>query len=221
MISVAKLDQEIKSLPEKNKAKNLINLINAYYKKKDFVSFDEEILKENVLTAKAFFFINCKLLKDPKDKFMFIDQYKSIFYYWYSTDSIISLVNKVDFDFMFSKAKEYVHDWQTYTRRWGYVMFIFHPCKKDEKCAKQLLSLMHNDQKETNQMAQAWLLCELAIFHPELVYDYLCKRKLSYRIISKAISKISDSYRISDDWKKKFKEIRYSYYKEMRENKNC
>jgi len=138
MIDIYTLDKEIKALPEKNKGKELTQLINRYYKKKSIVGFDEAILHENVLTAKAFFFINCKLLKDPKDKFMLIDHYKDIFYYWYSTDSIISLVNKVDFDFMFNKAKEYVHDWKTYTRRWGYVMFIFHPCKQDEECAKKL-----------------------------------------------------------------------------------
>lgn len=212
MIDIRTLDKEVKALPEKGRAKALMSLINQYYKKKDIVSFDEEVLKENVLTAKAFFFINCKLLKDPKDKFMLIDHYKSIFYYWHSTDSIIHLVSKVDFDFMFNKAKEYVHDWQTYTRRWGFVMFIFHPSKKDEKCVKKILTLLHNDQKETNQMAQAWLLCELAIYNTELIYNYLSKCKLSYRIISKAIGKINDSYRISDDWKTKFKSIRQEYY---------
>ena len=216
MINLSKLNKEIEALPKKDKAKQLNILIKRYYLEKDFVEYNEEILKENVLAAKAFFFINCKLIKKPEDKFMLIDQYKGIFYYWYSTDSIISLVSKCDFNFMFNKAKNYVHDWQTYTRRWGWVMFISHPCKKDEKCAKKLLTLLHDDQKETNQMAQAWLLCELAVFHPELIYKYLTNCKLSYRIISKAVSKITDSYRISDDNKKKFRQIRYDYYKDIR-----
>lgn len=216
MLDISKIDKEIKALPEKNKAKELNNLIKKYYKENQSVNFDEDVLKENVLTAKAFFFINCKQIKKPEDKFMLIDQYKSVFYYWYSTDSIMSLVSKVNFDFMFDKAKWYVHDWQTYTRRWGYVMFISHPCKKDPECAKKLLTLLHDDQKETIQMAEAWLLCELAIFNTELIYNYLCKCKLSYRIISKAVSKITDSFRISDDWKKKFRQIRYDYYKQIR-----
>lgn len=216
MIDLYKLNEEIEALPEKNRQKELNNLIKQYYKKKDIVEYNEKVLFENVNAAKAFFFINCHLLKKPEDKFMLIDQYKSVFYYWYSTDSLISLVQKVDFDFMFEKAKHYVHDWQTYTRRWGWVMFISHPSKKDERCAQKLLTLFHDDQKETNQMAQAWLLCELAVFHTELIYNYLCKCSLSYRIISKAVSKITDSYRISDDWKKKFRQIRYDYYKQIR-----
>lgn len=46
------------------------------------------------------------------------------------------------------------------------------------------------------------------MFEPELVYDWFQRNRLSYRINGKAIQKICDSYRISGEWKERFRSLR-------------
>lgn len=50
-------------------------------------------------------------------------------------------------------------------------------------------------------MAQAWLICELYIYYPQVTENYLKKNKLNKFTHNKAISKIRESYRISKDKK--------------------
>lgn len=57
-------------------------------------------------------------------------------------------------------------------------------------------------------MAEAWLIAELAVFAPQKVYEWFPECMLQYEIVGKAIQKICDSYRISDDSKEKFKGLR-------------
>ena len=50
-------------------------------------------------------------------------------------------------------------------------------------------------------MAQAWLMCELYIYYPQVTENYLKKNKLNKFTHNKAISKIRESYRISKEKK--------------------
>jgi 3-methyladenine DNA glycosylase AlkD len=50
-------------------------------------------------------------------------------------------------------------------------------------------------------MAQAWLICELYIYYPQVTENYLKKNKLNKFTHNKAISKIRESYRISKEKK--------------------
>ena len=74
--------------------------------------------------------------------------------------------------------------------------------------AQQLLPLLHDDEEYYVQMAQSWLIAELTISEPEIVLNWMKTNGLSYNINGKAIQKISDSFRITDEWKKKFKDLR-------------
>ena len=67
---------------------------------------------------------------------------------------------------------------------------------------------MHNDEEYYVQMAQAWLIAQLAISEPKAVYDWFPNNGLKYNINGKAIQKICDSFRISQDWKTEFKKLR-------------
>ena len=58
------------------------------------------------------------------------------------------------------------------------------------------------------QMAQAWLIAELAVHQPEAVCAWIGRNDLKYNINGKAIQKICDSFRISAEWKQKFKALR-------------
>ena len=67
---------------------------------------------------------------------------------------------------------------------------------------------MHNDAHYYVQMAEAWLIAELAVFETKTVYEWLQNNDLSYDINGKAIQKMCDSFRITDDWKERFKKLR-------------
>ena len=85
------------------------------------------------------------------------------------------------------------------------MLFISRLCKGH---AAQLLPLAHDDEAYYVQMAEGWLIAELAIHEPEAVYEWLQKNDLKYNINGKAIQKICDSFRICDEWKEKYKQLR-------------
>jgi hypothetical protein len=57
-------------------------------------------------------------------------------------------------------------------------------------------------------MGEAWLLSEMYVHDPQETYDYLSKSTLPYQIITKAISKTTDSFRVSDEEKMKVRSLR-------------
>lgn len=67
---------------------------------------------------------------------------------------------------------------------------------------------MKNDGHYYVQMGEAWLIAELAVTEPQAVYKWMAICGLDYKICGKAIQKICDSYRIPQEWKEKFKELR-------------
>ena len=85
------------------------------------------------------------------------------------------------------------------------VIFISRLCKGH---AKQLLPLVKDDEQYYVQMAESWLVAQLAIEEPEAVYNWFWNNTLKYNINGKAIQKICDSFRISDQWKEEYKKLR-------------
>ena len=67
---------------------------------------------------------------------------------------------------------------------------------------------MKNDGHYYVQMGEAWLIAELAVTEPGNVYEWMRTCGLDYKICGKAVQKICDSFRISQDWKEKFKALR-------------
>lgn len=110
------------------------------------------------------------------------------------------------------KQKKYIQSEMTFTRRWGYVLFM-PSLVKESAAAESLFLLFQNDDEYYVQMAEAWLLSYLAVYAPEKTWNYLANSSLDYKIVGKAIQKICDSYRVSDEVKVKFKEIRKLYAK--------
>lgn len=120
-------------------------------------------------------------------------------------DQLIRYVGDMDFDVALGYAKDYIQSEDPFIRHCGYVLFISRLCKG---YAGENLPLLHDDDHYYVQMAQAWLIAELAVYEPESVYDWFRQNGLMYNINGKAIQKICDSFRISDDWKRKYKELR-------------
>ncbi len=54
-------------------------------------------------------------------------------------------------------------------------------------------------------MALAWLICEMYIYYPNIVDDLINDKYVNKFVLNKTISKINDSYRISNEVKKKLK----------------
>ena len=82
---------------------------------------------------------------------------------------------------------------------------------KETSHFKDLIKLFKDDDEYYVVMAEAWLISYLGIYSPSETLKYLSEKPLKYNIVSKAIQKICDSYRISDSYKEKFKEIRKLY----------
>ena len=188
----------------KYKTPDVDRLIKAYVKDKA----DPSPLREHILTRRQFhriyFYVALKQIKDVRGRMVFIHN-NLLLADWWHTDELINFVADMDFYEALSFAKAYVQDDDPFNRRWGYVLFISKLCRGK---AKEILPLTHNDEHYYVQMAEAWLIAELAVFEPEVIYEWMPGNGLNYNINGKAIQKICDSFRISDEWKEKFKALR-------------
>lgn len=197
--------QDFDTLPENYKTKDIDRLISRYVREDaDVSNLRPYILTEPQTLHRIYYYVSLKQIKNVYERMEFI--HKNLYFSdWWHTDQLIKFVSDMDFDTAYGYAKEYVCDEDPFVRRWGYVMFI---SKLGRNHAEQLLPLIHDDDQYYVQMAEAWLIAELAVYEPQDVLDWMKINGLSYEINGKAIQKICDSYRITDDWKKRFKDLR-------------
>ena len=183
----------------KYKTADVDRLIRGYVKK----NADASLLRAHVLTQQQFhriyFYVSLEQIKNVDERMAFIHE-NLLFADWWHTDELIGYVADLDFEVALKYAAE-----EPFVRRWGYVLFI---SRLGREHAEQLLPLMKNDGHYYVQMGEAWLIAELAVTEPETVHKWMATCGIDYKICGKAIQKICDSYRISQDWKEKFKELR-------------
>lgn len=195
---------QLDALPAHYKTADVDRLIRALVKQKADVS----ALRPYILTEQQFhrvyYYVALQQLGDVNARMEFIHQ-NLLFSDWWHTDQIISYVADLDFAVALGYAKEYIRSEDPFVRRWGYVLFISRLCKGH---ARELLPLMRDDGHYYVQMAESWLIAELAVHEPEAVYAWLGENALKYNINGKAIQKICDSFRISQEWKEKCKKLR-------------
>lgn len=195
---------EYHAAPGQNKTADVDRLIRRYVKQKADVS----LLREHILMQQQFhriyFYVSLEQMKDASERMQFIHE-NLLFTDWWHTDQLIRYAAKLDFETAMSYAEEYMDSEDPFVRRWGYVMFI---SDLGRKHADRLLPLMKEDDQYYVQMAEAWLIAELTVNEPEAVYQWMKDCRLSYSICGKAIQKICDSYRISKDWKERFRALR-------------
>ena len=206
ILTKEQVQKDLNTLPTHYKTGDVDRLIRQYVKQKADVS----ALRPYILTEQQFhriyYYVTLDQIKSVDQRMAFIHE-NLLFSDWWHTDQIISYVADLDFDVALGYAKNYIQSADPFIRRWGYVLFISRLCKGN---ADQLLPLMHNDEHYYVQMAQAWLIAELAVHEPEAALDWFGKNDLKYNINGKAIQKICDSFRITDDWKAEFKKLRPS-----------
>jgi hypothetical protein len=196
--------RDLASLPAGYKTADVDRLIRFYVKQKaDASQLRPYILGEQKL-HRIYYYVSLNQIKTPAERMAFIHE-NLLFSDWWHTDQIISFVAELDFDVALQYAQGYIRDEDPFIRRWGYVLFISGLCKGH---ADRLLPLLHDDEQYYVQMAQAWLIAELAVHEPEAVHRWLSGSRLKYNITGKAIQKICDSFRISNQWKEEFKKLR-------------
>lgn len=195
---------DLSTFPTNYKTADIDRLIRRYIKE----GADVSSLRPHILTHqelhRIYYFVPLKQIQDVNERMAFIHE-NLLFSDWWHTDQLIGFVADLDFEEALTYAREYVVSEDAFIRRWGYVLFI---SRLGRGRAKELLALTHDDEHYTVQMAQAWLIAELAVLEAEYVYAWLRDCGLKYNITGKAIQKICDSFRISKEWKEKFKGLR-------------
>lgn len=195
---------DIALLPNDYKTADIDRLIRGYVKQKADASELRPFVLSHQELHRIYFYVSLKQIQSVEERMAFIHE-NLLFEDWWHTDELISFVQDLDFETALRYAKRYVASDDPFIRRWGYVLFI---SKLGRGRARELLPLMHDDDHYYVQMAQAWLIAELAIFEPELVHNWLAECDLRYNVTGKAVQKICDSFRISKEWKDAFKRLR-------------
>lgn len=202
-----KIISDLESIPNR-KTKDVDAYNKRLIKEKTDVSEIGEYIIENQILHRTYFQVSLGLIKDTEKQFDFIEKNEDYLRDWWHTDQLIQFIRKpLNFDFAYSRAKKYINSEKNFTRRWGYVLFLA-GLQKEMAHTKNILSLMKNDDEYYVQMAEAWLICDLAVFNPKEVIEYIESCGLKYNILGKAIQKILDSYRISDEDKAYVKSLR-------------
>lgn len=195
---------DLARLPENYKTGDLDRLIRGYVARRLDPAPLRPFILEDQRLHRIYFFTALKQLERAADRMTFIHG-SLLFSDWWHTDQLIGFVADLPFEEALAYAREYVRSEDPFIRRWGYVLFI---SKLGRGRADALLPLLHEDDHYTVQMAEGWLLSELAVFQPEAVFEWLRACGLGYGICGKAIQKICDSYRISPQWKERFRSLR-------------
>lgn len=207
-MNLEKFEEEYKKLGTNIKMAVIEKFNRELIKNKIDVSFFKPIIANHEEYYRTYFQVSLALRKDIDDKFLFIEDNFYLFHDWWHVDTMMCLLdNSLKFDYAFNKAQKYIKSNLPYVRRLGYVIFIPR-LVKDKKNVDKLLSLLKNDDHYHVVMGEAWLISYLAMCDADKVYNYLKNCDLKYSIVGKAIQKICDSYRISDEDKERFKGLR-------------
>ena len=194
------------------------------YKTKDVDRFNRDLIKRGVNVSflrdivltkqeyhRTYFQVSMGQIKTIEDKLQFIEDNFDKLDDWWHVDQLSQFVDKqLTFEIVYNKAKEYIQSDMAFARRWGYVIFM-PTLVKDKSRAEDIIKLFKDDDEYYVQMAEAWLISYLGIYAPETAFEYIKGCPIKYNIIGKGIQKICDSFRVSDEWKEKFKSLRKLY----------
>ena len=208
-MDLLELQNKFKLLGDNYKTKDLDNLNKSLIKEKVDVSFLKDVVLERQEFHRTYFQVSLAQLKTIEQQYEFIENNFLLLNDWWHVDQLTQFLRKQDFEYSFNKAKVYINHPHPFARRWGYVLFM--PTLVKQKEALRLFELFKNDSEYYVIMAEAWLISYLGIYYPNETYDYLLNCSLNYDIVGRGIQKICDSFRISVEWKERFKSIREKY----------
>lgn len=210
-MNLSEFESEFLKLGGNYKTKDVDKFNRALIKKHEDVSFLQDVILCKQEYHRTFFQVSLAQLSGIEAKFAFIEENFDKLQDWWHVDQLSQFVDKdLSFNFAYEKAEKYIQSKLPFVRRWGYVMFM-PTLVKESALAEKIFLLFKDDDEYYVQMAEAWLISYLGIYYPEKTLAYLKECPLKYNIVGKAIQKICDSFRISDECKMKFKDIRKKY----------
>lgn len=171
---------------------------------------DEELKTEDFVLGEyleidfIYFGLSLSRLKNVDDQLEFLRKNIRYAKSWAITDTVSTYIKKHDFAKYFQFFKAMYNTKHTYERRMAYILGLKH--YKDEQILKVLDDINANEEYMV-MMAEAWLLATIAIQYPNEIFEFL-KRSDDMTLKRKTISKINESFRISDDLKDRFKTLR-------------
>ena len=210
-MDLKKLEVLLNNLGKNKKTKDVDKLNKILIKSKTDVSFLKDIVLDQQRYHRTYFQVSLGLIKNVEEQFKFIEDNFYNLNDWWHVDQLTQFISKdLSLDYAYKKAKEYINHPHIFARRWAYVMFM-PTLVKDERSFDVIVQLLKDDNEYYVVMAEAWLISYLGIYYPDKTLEYLKTKPLEYNIVGRAIQKICDSFRINDDYKNKFKEIRRIY----------
>jgi len=165
-------------------------------------------VRENDLVNRTYFQVSLGGLNDYREQLKFIEDNYLLLNDWWHVDQLTQFIKgPMEFQYVYELAKKYIKSDHVFLRRWGYVIFIS-GLQKDKRYTKKILELIKDDEEYYVRMAEAWLICDLAVFNLEEVMCWLKSSKIKYDILGRAIQKMCDSFRISEEAKSDVKLLR-------------
>lgn len=190
------------------KTKDVDSYNKKLIKNKEDVSDLETHVLEDQLVHRTYFQVSLKNLNDLDLQLKFIEDHALLLQDWWHVDQLVQFIKKpAKFEIVYPLAKRYIKSTHPFLRRWGYVIFLTGSMKEKEH-TKKILSLIKDDEEYYVQMAEAWLICDLAVYNFEEVYNFLSQTNVKYNITGRAIQKMCDSFRISNERKQLVKLLR-------------
>ena len=149
-------------------------------------------------------------IKDEKLFFKYFNSHIKKIDNWALCDTFcnsIKIVRKYENKYL-NIALDMCLDEKEFISRTGLVIILSHFVNNNN--LNKIFSMLNkiNSDKFYVNMAQAWLICELYIKHPKETLEFIKQNNLNKFTHNKAISKIHDSYRVSDEDKKYLNSLR-------------
>jgi 3-methyladenine DNA glycosylase AlkD len=166
---------------------------------------EEFSLAESLELTTCFFWLSLKRLETFKAQMDFLAKKVRYAQSWAITDSLSQFMRKGEETEFISYFKRFVRSKYLYEKRFAYVYAMQYYRESD---VSFFIRGMIPDDEYYVYMGQAWLLATLAIRHFEEVKDFLSSAPMPEVLKRKTISKMVDSFRISDSQKRIVKEIR-------------
>jgi 3-methyladenine DNA glycosylase AlkD len=173
--------------------------------------FDRELvleefsLTESLELTLCYFWLSLKRQETFQEQMDFLTKKVRYAQSWAITDSLSQFLRKGEETEFIPYFERFVRSKYLYEKRFAYVYAMKYYRESD---VSFFIQGMIPDEEYYVYMGQAWLLATLAIRHFEEVRDFLSFAPMPEVLKRKTISKMVDSYRISDSQKRIVKEIR-------------
>lgn len=144
-----------------------------------------------------------KSLKTNQEKYDFIYNFLLESDNWAIVDQISSAFKNKNETEVFNNALRFLSSNGEYNRRFGYLHILTNMSKQERAVDFMFEHIMHDTYYV--MMSEAWLLSVLYIYFPKRIEELLFSTNTPKFIVNKSISKICDSRRVDENYKKSLK----------------